>query len=308
VEQRSIGSLEVSVIGLGCNNFGMRIDEAATATVVNATLDAGINFFDTADSYGPSEQWLGAALAGRRDEAVIATKFGSAMGKDKPGGAKPDYVRSACERSLGKLGIDTIDLYQLHRPDESTPIGDTLAAMDELIKAGKVREIGCSNFSAAQLAEAEKAVADGAARFVSVQNHYNLLHRDDDTEALPEVERLGLAYLPFFPLASGLLSGKYRRDEKAGDDTRLGALGERLMGGLLTDRTFDVIDQLTAWAEARGHTVLELAFAWLAAKPTVASVIAGATKPEQVTDNAEAAAWKLTPAEVAQIEGIASGG
>ncbi|MBW8825819.1 MAG: aldo/keto reductase [Acidobacteria bacterium] len=306
MEQRSIGSLQVSVIGLGCNNFGMRIDEEATAEVVTATLDAGINFFDTADSYGPSEQWLGKALAGRRDEAVVATKFGSPLGKDKPGGAKPDYVRTACERSLGKLGIDVIDLYQLHRPDPETPIGDTLAAMDDLVRAGKVREIGCSNFSAAQLVEADKAVADGAARFLSVQNNYNLLNRADENDALPEVERQGLAYLPFFPLASGVLSGKYRRGADIPPDTRAAVWGpDRL---LLNDRSFDVVEQLTAWAERRGHSVLELAFAWLASKPAVASVIAGATKPEQVRTNAAAAAWTLTPAEVAEIEAIATPG
>jgi aryl-alcohol dehydrogenase-like predicted oxidoreductase len=303
MERRTIGSLEVSMVGLGCNNFGRRVDAAGTKAVVDATLDAGINFFDTADVYGESEDFLGAALAGRRDEAVIATKFGSPMGEGAPGGAAPDYVRSAAERSLRRLGVDCIDLYQLHRPDADTPIGDTLAALDELVQAGKVREIGCSNFSAAQLREADGAVRDGAARFVTVQNHYNLLHRDDEAEVLPTGEELGLAYLPFFPLASGMLSGKYHRGEDPPEGTRLGG-NPRFRGSLLSDETFDKVEPLEAWASARGHSLLELAVAWLAAKPTVASVIAGATKPEQVRANAAAATWVLTPSEVAEVDAL----
>ena len=222
MEHRSIGSLRVSLVGLGCNNFGMRIDAAATERVVHAALDAGINFFDTADIYGTtkSEEFLGRALAGRRDRAIIATKFGMAV-DDQRKGARPEYVRQACDDSLRRLGTDHIDLYQLHQPDPNVPIADTLGAMDDLVKAGKVREIGCSNFSAEQLDEAARATKPGAARFVSVQNEYSLLHREPERSVLPACERLGLAFLPFFPLASGLLTGKFEPGKPAPADSRL---------------------------------------------------------------------------------------
>jgi len=212
LEKRRIGSLDVSVVGLGCNNFGRRLDAAATRAVVEAALDAGITFFDTADVYGgtDSETFLGQALGKRRDQVVVATKFGNAI-DDQRRGAKPAYVRRAVEDSLRRLGTDHIDLYQLHRPDPETPIGETLAALDELVRAGKVREIGISNATPEQLAEADGAVRDGAARFVSVQNQYSLLHRAPEQGVLAEARRLGLAFLPYFPLASGLLTGKYRR-------------------------------------------------------------------------------------------------
>ena len=225
MDTRRIGSLEVSVIGLGTNNFGFFMEEDAVPPVVDAALEAGITFFDTADSYLESEARLAKALGTRRDEVVIGTKFASPV-DGGAGGAAPDYVRSAVERSLARLGTDRIDLYQLHRPDESTPIADTLGVLDELVTEGKVREIGCSNFSAAQLREAEAAAADGA-RFVSVQNQWNLLQRDDESDAVPEAERLGLGYLPYYPLASGLLSGKYTRGEDAPAGTRLVHFGER---------------------------------------------------------------------------------
>jgi aryl-alcohol dehydrogenase-like predicted oxidoreductase len=228
------------------------------------------------------------------------------VGPDGKGGAAPDYVRQAAERSLTRLGTDRIDLYQLHRPDPSTPIGDTLAALDELVRAGKVLEIGCSNFSAAQLAEAEAAVAGGAARFVSVQNQYNLLQRDDEAEAIPACERSGLAYLPFFPLASGLLTGKYTRGEAPPEGTRLQRWGDRA-SGLLSDANFDLVDRLSAWAAERDHTILDLAIAWLAAKPVVASVIAGATRPEQVRANVAAVAWQLSADEVSEVDALAAG-
>jgi aryl-alcohol dehydrogenase-like predicted oxidoreductase len=302
METRRIGSLEVSVIGLGTNNFGFFMEADAVPAVVDAALEAGINFFDTADSYLESEARLAGALGARRDEVVIGTKFGSPVdGGD--GGAAPAYVRAAVERSLDRLGTDRIDLYQLHRPDDSTPIADTLGVLDDLVREGKVREIGCSNFSAAQLREAE-AAADGGARFVSVQNQWNLLQRDDESEAVAEADRLGLGYLPYYPLASGMLSGKYTRGEAAPAGTRLVHFGER-GGGILSDRNFDVVDAATAWAAERGHSVLELALAWLAAKPVVASVIAGATKPEQVRANAAAADWVLTPDEVAEVDALA---
>ena len=304
MDTRKIGSLDVTVVGLGTNNFGLLMEEVDVPPVVDAALAAGINFFDTADSYGSSEERLGRALGTRRDQVVIATKFGSPLGKDQPGGARPEYVRQAVERSLRKLGTDRIDLYQLHRPDPATPIGDTLAALDELVTQGKVREIGCSNFSARQLRDADEAVAGGAARFVSVQNAYSLLDRGDEEEAIPECERLGLAYLPFFPLASGMLTGKYRRGEKPQEGTRMARWGDRA-GAMLSDRNFDVVDRLSAWSQARGRSVLDLAIAWLVAKPTVASVIAGATKVTQIEQNATAARWRLSPEEVAEVDAIA---
>jgi aryl-alcohol dehydrogenase-like predicted oxidoreductase len=299
-----IGSLEVSVVGLGTNNFGFAMEADQVGPVVDRALEVGINFFDTADSYGASEERLGEALKGRRDQVVIATKFGSPMGEGK-GGASPSYVRSAAERSLRKLGTDWIDLYQLHRPDPNTPIADTLGALGELVAEGKVREIGCSNFTAAMLEEAHQAVADGAPKFVSVQNHYNLLHRDDERDAIPACEKLGMSYLPYFPLASGLLTGKYARGQQPPEGTRMHRWGERAAAAL-TDANFDLIDRLTSWAEDHGHSILDLAIAWLAAKRYVASVIAGATKVEQVSANAAAGEWTLSAAEVAEVDAIAT--
>jgi aryl-alcohol dehydrogenase-like predicted oxidoreductase len=284
MDTRHIGSLEVSVIGLGTNNFGFFMDEGAVSPVVDAALEAGITFFDTADSYLESEARLGKALGRRRDDVVIGTKFGSPV-DNGPGGAVPAYVRTAVERSLTKLGTDRIDLYQLHRPDPETPIADTMGVLDELVREGKVREIGCSNFSAAQLREAA-AWSPGGAHFASVQNQWSLVHREDESDA------------------SGLLSGKYTRGEDAPAGTRLVHFGPG-GGGILSDRNFDVVDAATEWSAARGHTVLELALAWLAAKPVVASVIAGATSPGQVRANAAAASWVLTPDEVAEVDALA---
>jgi aryl-alcohol dehydrogenase-like predicted oxidoreductase len=299
---KKIGSLEVSAVGLGCNNFGMRIDEDASAQVLRAALDHGIGCIDTADVYGGtnSETWIGAHLGKHRDEVVIVTKFGAPLGPDEPGGASPGYVRQAAEASLRRLNTDRIDLYLLHRPDPDTAIADTLVALDELVSQGKVREIGCSNFSAEQLREADSAVREGAARFVTVQNHYNLLRRKDDADVIPVCEELGIGYMPYFPLASGLLTGKYHRGEAPPQGTRLGSLGDRA-AGLLADRNFDVVERLTAWAEERGHSTVELAIAWLAAQPAFNSVIAGATRPEQVVANAKAGDWILTPDEVAEV-------
>ncbi|HEV2736502.1 MAG TPA: aldo/keto reductase [Longimicrobiaceae bacterium] len=306
MQKRKIGSLEVSVVGLGCNNFGTRIDEAATAEVVGAALDAGIDFFDTADVYGKglSEEYLGRALGGRRGDVAIATKFGSAM-DERRRGARPEYVRRAAEDSLRRLGTDYIDLYQIHRPDPEVPIADTLGALDELVRAGKVREIGCSNFSADQLREAE-AAARGRARFVSVQNEYSLLHREPEAETLPECERQGLAFLPYFPLASGLLTGKYRRGQAAPQGTRITEGGWR--SDVLTDENLERVEALVAFAEGRGHTLLELAFSWLLARPAVASVIAGATSPAQVRGNAAAAGWRLTDSDLAAVDAVVPAG
>jgi aryl-alcohol dehydrogenase-like predicted oxidoreductase len=306
METRRIGSLEVTVVGLGCNNFGWRIDEEASARVVHAALEAGVNFFDTADIYGGtrSEEFLARALGRRRDEVVVATKFGMEIDEERRG-ARPEYVRRACEDSLRRLRTDRIDLYQLHKPDPETPIEETLGALDELVRAGKVREIGCSNFSAEQLREADsKAREKGVARFVSVQNEYSLLHREPEREVLPECERLGLAFLPYFPLASGLLTGKYRRGQPPPEGSRLG--GDGRFADMLTERNLEIVESLIEFAESRGHTLLELAFSWLLARPVVASVIAGATKPEQVKANAEAAIWKLTEAELTKINEIVS--
>jgi len=268
--------------------------------VVDAALDAGINFFDTSDSYGDSEVRLAQALGRRRDEVLIATKFGSPVrGEEGTGGAKPDYVRTALEASLRRLQTDHIDLYQIHRPDPETPIADTLAVLDEAVKAGKVREIGCSNFSAAQIREAEE-VTPGA-RFVSVQNHYNLLNRADEAEVLPLCEQLGIGHLPYFPLASGLLTGKYSRGQAPAEGTRLQRWGKGMADSVLTEDNFDQVDALTAWAEKHGHSILDLAFAYLLAHPAVSSVIAGATKVGQIEANAAAGSWHLTDDQLAEV-------
>ncbi|MFL6261581.1 MAG: aldo/keto reductase [Thermoanaerobaculia bacterium] len=301
METRKIGSLNVSIVGLGCNNFGWRLDYDRTVAVVDAALEAGINFLDTADIYGgtESEEFLGRALQGLRGQVVLATKFGMKV-DDQRKGARPDYVRRACEDSLRRLRTDHIDLYQLHQPDPETPIGDTLAALDELVRAGKVREIGCSNFSVQQLREAKEA-AGGGARFVSVQNEYSLLHRDPEQGVLAECEREGLAFLPYFPLAGGMLTGKYRRGQPTPEGTRL-AKGK---GRFLNDRNLDVVEELASLAASKGHSLLELAFSWLLSHRQVASVIAGATDAGQVRSNVHAAGWRLNPVDLAEVDKLA---
>jgi aryl-alcohol dehydrogenase-like predicted oxidoreductase len=302
MEKRRIGSLEASVVGLGCNNFGRRVDAEGTAAVIDAALDVGVDFLDTADIYGDgrSEEFLGRALKGRRERVVLATKFGMKLDEQRQG-AHPDYVRRAVEYSLRRLQTDRIDLYQLHTPDASVPIADTLGALDELVQAGKVREIGCSNFSVPQLREAEGAVRPGEARFASVQNEYSLIHRAPEQGVLDECERLGIAFIPYFPLASGLLTGKYRRGQPA-------PAGSRLADERLADRRSDdklaLVEKLIAFCESRGHTLLELAFSWLLTRRAVTSVIAGATKPEQVRGNAHAAGWTLTDDDLAEVDGL----
>jgi aryl-alcohol dehydrogenase-like predicted oxidoreductase len=304
MERRRIGALEVSAVGIGCNNFGWRIDADETAAVVDAAIGAGINFFDTADLYGAgkSESFLGRALGPRRAEVIIATKFGH-PGNEQLRGGRPETVRRAAEDSLRRLGTDYIDLYQMHRPDPHVPIAETLGAMDELVRAGKVREIGSSNFSAEQIRAADGAAR--GARFVSVQNDYSLLQREPEAAVLPECERLGLAFLPFFPLASGLLTGKYRKGQPAPEGARLA--DPRWEERMRADQRLDQVEALIAFAGSRGHTVLELAFAWLLARPAVASVIAGATKPAQVHANASAAGWALTSDDMAEIDGVLQG-
>jgi aryl-alcohol dehydrogenase-like predicted oxidoreductase len=305
VEKRRIGSLDVSVAGLGCNNFGWRIDAAAAAKVVDAAIDAGINFFDTADIYGGgrSEEFLGRALGSRRREIVLASKFGMKMDEQRRG-AKPAYIKQALEDTLRRLRTDHVDLYQLHQPDPDTPIGDTLAALDELVKAGKVREVGCSNFTAAQIREAAAAVRPGAPRFVSVQNEYSLLRRDPEKEVLGECIRHGLAFIPYFPLASGLLTGKYRRGQPMPEGSR----GDSAWGPkVFTEENLEIVEKLRAFAESTARSLLELAISWLLTRPTVVSVIAGATSAEQVKANAAAVSWKLTPDDLVQVDRILSG-
>jgi aryl-alcohol dehydrogenase-like predicted oxidoreductase len=308
METRALGRFEVSVVGLGCNNFGRRCDRVQTAAVVSAALDAGVTLFDTADVYGDgsSEEYLGAALGARRDEVVIATKFGMRMGDDPAragGGAR--WVARAVEDSLRRLGTDRIDLYQFHRPDPETPIEETFEALDRLVRDGKVLEIGSSNFTGAQIDEAERvAAARDGARFVSVQNEYSLLQREPEADVLPACERLGLGFLPYFPLASGLLTGKYRPGETPAPDTRLGSVPAERAARFINDASFARATDLTSFADARGRSLLELAFGWLLSHPAVASVIAGATKPEQARANVRAATWKLDPADVAQVDGL----
>ena len=298
MKHRAIGSLSVSVVGLGCNNFGWRLDAERTRAVVDAAIDAGINFLDTADLYGDgrSEEYLGKALGSRRASMVIATKFGherSAFGR----GARPDHIRRAVEGSLTRLGTDYIDLLYVHQPDPSTPIADTLGAMDELVKAGRVREIACSNFSVPQLQEAEAAVKPGGARFVAVQNEFSLLHREPEHGVLAECARSGVAFIPYFPLASGLLSGKYRKGQPA----TKGRLSEDKYASILSGENVEIVERLAQFAESRGHTILDLAFSWLLAHREVASVIAGATKAEQVRANVAAASWTLSAEEMAEV-------
>jgi aryl-alcohol dehydrogenase-like predicted oxidoreductase len=302
MEFRNIGSLKAGAIGLGCNNFGWRIDEKSSAEVVAAALDCGIQFFDTADVYGSgqSEEFLGRALAGRRKQVLIATKFGAKLDEQRRG-ARPDYVRRAAADSLRRLRTDYIDLYQLHWPDPETPIADTFGALNDLVREGKVREIGCSNLSAEQLREAESAVAPGAARFVSAQNEYSMIKRDAEKAVLPECERLKLAFLPYFPLANGLLTGKYR----PGAPLPAGSRAEAGWGPkVFTEENLATAESLRTFAEGRGHTLLELAFSWLLSRPALASVIAGAKSPDQVRTNAAAGDWRLTPGDLKQVDGI----
>jgi len=299
-----VGGPDVSVVGLGCNNFGSRVDEEGTRAVVDAALEVGVTLFDTADVYGNrggSEELLGKALEGRRDRVVLATKFGHEMSDDAPPNrGSREYVRIAIEASLKRLRTDVVDLYQYHRPDGLTPIEETLGAMSELVDEGKVRFIGSSNFEPEQVEQADAfARSNSLHPLVSAQNEYSLLKRDAEEELLPVCERLGVGVLPYFPLASGLLTGKYRRGEPAPAGTRLAMRPERL-----TDEVFDEVEALEAFAAERGHTLLELAFAGLLARPAVSSVIAGATKPEQVRANAAAADWELDERDMQALRAL----
>ncbi len=296
---RTLGrsGLKVSAVGLGCNNFGRRCDAAETKAVVDSALDHGITLFDTADIYGEgrSEELLGKALGARRHEIVVATKFGIPMGRGEYlRGASRRYVRMAVEASLARLGTDWIDLYQVHFPDPSTPLEETVSVLDDLVREGKIRYAGCSNYAGWQLVDSLWiAKTRGMEPFVSAQNHYNLLERAIERDLVPAAAAHGIGLLPYFPLASGLLTGKYRRGQTPGSDTRIGS--SEAFKNLLSDANFDKVEALTAFAEERGKTLLDLAFGWLLAQPTVASVIAGATRPEQIEANVAAGEWTMTP-------------
>jgi aryl-alcohol dehydrogenase-like predicted oxidoreductase len=303
---RQLGNsgLTVSVVGLGCNNFGARIDLDATRAVLDRAIDEGITLLDTADTYGNrggSEEAIGAILGSRRDRVVLASKWGNDMGvgPDARGGRR--YIRRAVEASLRRLRTDHLDLYQLHRPDPFTPISETLAALDELVAEGKVRYVGSSNFTAWQIADADwTARTTGTERMISAQNHYSLLAREAEGELLGACERFGVGLLPYFPLANGLLTGKFRRGEPLAE-------GTRMHGRSVSERTWDRIETLEAFAVERGHSLLELAFAGLLARPVVASVIAGATRPEQVSANVAAASWELSADDVTALDALAEG-
>lgn len=310
MEKRPLGAsgLAASLVGLGCNNFGMRIDLAASRAVINAALDVGITFFDTADMYGngQSEDFIGQVLGPRRKEIVLATKFGGVAMMRKSGerwGTRT-YIVGCLEASLRRLRTEWIDLYQIHYHDPTTPIEETLAALDGLVRQGKVRAVGCSNFSGAQLAEAAaQAQERRLVHFVTAQNEWNLLNRGAERDVILACERHGLGQLPYFPLASGMLTGKYRRGEAFAAGTRLATLA--YFKGLATEENFTKVEALQTFAEKRGGTILELAVSWLAAHPCVVSVIAGATTPEQVRANTTAANWKLSAAELAEVDALA---
>jgi aryl-alcohol dehydrogenase-like predicted oxidoreductase len=304
MEMRAIGSIPVPLSGIGCNNFGRRIDEERSREVIDEAFEVGATLFDTADLYGDtaSEEFLGRALKGRRDDAVVVSKFGMRTPPDGMTGGDPRWVRRACDESLRRLGTDRIDVYLLHEPDDQTPIEDTLSTMSSLVDAGKVLEIGCSNFSAKQLDEAEDAATElKIRRFVTVQNEYSLLAREARDEVVPACERLGIASMPYFPLASGMLTGKYHKGEPPPPGSRMAGPGG--WDEFLTDERFELGERLGAFAERHGRTLLELALSWLASQDPVATVIAGATTAEQVRANAAAVeAWKMSGEELAELD------
>jgi aryl-alcohol dehydrogenase-like predicted oxidoreductase len=316
MEQRSIGrsGLRVSLVGLGCNNLGQRIDFAASQAVVHKALDLGITLFDTADTYriatAGSEEYLGQILGARRKDIVLATKFGNPM--DTEGtlrGASRRYIMSAVEASLQRLGTDWIDLLQVHRPDPLTPIEETLRALDDLVRHGKVRYIGCSNFAPWQVVEALWTSRQcGLAPFVSCQDEYSLLMRRPEQEKIPMMQAYGVGLLPYYPLASGLLTGKYRRNAPLPSDARLVVHVGRYKSRFINDTNWPIVEKLEDFATQHGHTLLELAFSWLAAQPVVSSIIAGATKAEQLEANVRAAGWVLNSQDLQEIDGITKRG
>jgi aryl-alcohol dehydrogenase-like predicted oxidoreductase len=308
MEFRNLGNsgLQISVTGLGCNNFGMRIDADRTRAVVHKALDEGITFYDTANIYGgggKSEEMLGKALGNRRHDIVLASKAGMAMGESPydQGGSRR-HLLASCEASLRRLGTDYLDLYQIHTPDASTPEQETLETFDVLVRSGKVRYIGCSNYAAWQLADAIGIAREhGLSSYISAQNQYNLLDRGIERELIPACRHFNVGILPFFPLASGFLTGKYRPGAEPPKGTRLASI-PRLAGQVLNEGNFAILRQLEEFASACGHTMLELAVSWLAAQPQVGSVICGATRPEQVSENVKAVSWKLNSDELAEID------
>ncbi len=309
MEYRSLGrsGLQVSAVGLGCNNFGMRIDKEQSAAVVDKALDLGINFFDTANIYGGtrSEEFLGAALGEKRKDIVLATKFvGPVGGSVLTKGASRRHMFQALEDSLRRLGTDWVDLYQIHFPDPGTPIEETLRALDDILRQGKARYIGCSNFAGWQVVEAQWITrTQHLAPLISAQNEYNLLDRRIERELVPACNAYGLGVLPYFPLASGFLTGKYRPGEKPAADTRLGAWGPR-GEQVLSERNFQILSGLETFAQSRERSMLDLAIGWLASQGHVASVIAGATKPEQVEQNVKAADWRLSDEEMREVDAV----
>jgi aryl-alcohol dehydrogenase-like predicted oxidoreductase len=303
LETRSLGVLgpEVPVIGLGCNNFGRRVDLEGTRAVVDAALQEGITFFDTSNTYGDphgrSEEFVGEVLQGRRDQVVLATKFGMDMGDGLGPRGSRDYILQAIEASLRRLRTDVIDYYWYHQPDGVTPIAETLETLDGLVQAGTVRYIGASNFSAEQIEEADAVARDrGFARFTAIQNNYSLLHRDAEREVLPTCERLGIGFVPFFPLASGLLTGKYHRGEPAPAGTRLASRED-----VASPEQFEVVEAVGRFAAEHGVSMIDVAIGALLAQPAVSTVIAGATKPEQVRANAAAGRWRPDAGELDEL-------
>jgi aryl-alcohol dehydrogenase-like predicted oxidoreductase len=294
---RKLGPLDVSVVGLGCNNFGRALDEAGTQGVVDAAIGAGVTFLDTADIYGNkggSETLLGKALAGRRDKVVLATKFGGDMGLGIERHGSRDYIRSAIHASLGRLQMDHVDLYQHHVEDPETPLEETFGALQELADEGLVRAVGTSNYEPANIERAAAIAAELGLPYVSEQSEYSWLERSAEAELLPTCKRIGLGFIPYFPLASGLLTGKVSREHPPAE-------GTRLHGRELDDTKLDRVEELRAWAESHGHSLLDLAIGGLLTRKPVASVIAGATKPDQVRANAQAGAWEPTPTELDEL-------
>ena len=312
MEYRNLGSsgLRVSLVGLGCNNFGMRLDLEQTRAVVDRAFDLGITLFDTADMYGSrggSETQLGKILGHRRKDIVLASKFGMAMSDDGTKiGASRRYIMSAVEDSLRRLKTDWIDLYQLHQPDPLTPLDETMQALDDLVTQGKIRYIGCSNLPSWQVVESQWiSKSMRLNRFVSCQDEYNILNRDVEAELIPAMQKYGCGLLPYFPLASGLLTGKYKRTEMP-EGARLTDMPTFANRIYLTDENFDIVDNLNKFANKTGHSILELAFGWMASRPTTASIIAGATKPEQIDANVAAVNWVLSQSEIDEVDKISA--
>ena len=311
MQYRSLGQLQVSVVGLGCNNFGMRLDIEGTKRVVDAAIDAGINYFDTAESYGNglSEEYLGKAIKGRRDQVIVASKWGhTASLEEGERGGDPARIRARLDASLARLGTDYIDHYQLHRPDPDTPAAETLGCLSELRAEGKSREIGCTHFSEAELLDSQAAAtSQGLAMYPSVQNYYSLLTRDPETDGVFDVcEELGIGFVPYFPLESGLLTGKYRLGQERPEGARLTNWGERA-DSFIDDDKLVIVEELVQWAEARDHSLLDLALSWHTSHPLVTSVIAGATKPEQIEANVAASTWALTSQDRAEVDALTAG-